>query len=77
MKYKMFMLLWMAMLALLFFIVGLLALIGYPDAGIGFWAQKAIQSQGGKITWIAISFIFLVVFVRMSVIEYRKIRRGL
>jgi hypothetical protein len=72
MKYKSFLLACFFVLALCFVVVGILALLGYQNAEIYFWTRSPIESDAGKMIWIAISAICLITFFVLSVIEYRK-----
>jgi hypothetical protein len=74
MKYKLFSLFCLAVLSLLFVVVGVLALLGYANAEISFWSRRAIESEAGKITWIVISATGLVVFSALAVSGYRKLK---
>jgi len=60
------------MLCFFSLIVGVLALLGYPNAEVIFWSGKAIESEAGKITWIVISAICLVIFSVLTVSRYRR-----
>ena len=62
MKHKLFFFAWLALLSFCFLVVGVLALVGYPHAEIIFWSRKTIESEAGKITWIVISAICLIIF---------------
>jgi len=62
----------MAMLCFFSFVVGVLALLDYPNAEIVFWSGSPIESEAGKITWIAISAMGLVLFSALTVSHYRR-----
>ena len=72
MKHKLMLLAWLAMLCLFSLVVGVLALLGNPNAEILSWSGSAIESKAGKITWIVISATLLVIFVALAVSRYRK-----
>jgi hypothetical protein len=72
MKHKLFLLAWLAMLSFFSLVVGVLALFGYANAEIIFWSGSAIESEAGKITWIVISAICLVIFSALTVSGYRR-----
>ncbi len=72
MKHKLFMLLWLALLAFCSVIVGVLALLEYANAEVYFWTRRAIESEAGKIAWIVISATCLVLFLVLFVREYRR-----
>ena len=55
MKHKMFMLVWLALLAFCSVVMGVLALLGYANAEVIFWSRNAIESETGKIAWIVVS----------------------
>ena len=71
MKHKLFMLFWLALLAFCSVVVGVLALLGYANAEVYFWTRSAIESEAGKIAWIAISTTCLLLFLLLFVREYR------
>ena len=70
MKHKLFMLVWLAMLAFCSAVIGVLALLNYPNAEVIFWTQKPIESEAGKIAWIVISVTCLILFLVLAVREY-------
>ena len=72
MKHKLFMLLWLALLAFCAVVVGVLALLEYANAEVYFWTRTAIESEAGKIAWIAISATCLILFLVLFVREYRR-----
>ena len=72
MKHKLFMLLWLALLAFCFVVVGVLALLEYGNAEVIFWTKTPIESEAGKITWIVISVTCLILFFVLAVREYRR-----
>jgi hypothetical protein len=72
MKHKLFLFAWLAMLCLFSLVVGVLALLGYPNAEIVFWSGSPIESDAGKITWIVISAMCLVIFSALTVSRYRR-----
>ena len=72
MKHKLLLLAWLAMLCLLSLVVGVLALLGYPNAEILTWSGSTIESDAGKITWIVISAALLVIFLALTVTRYRE-----
>ena len=76
MKHKLFFFLWAALMSLLFVVVGTLALLGMFDAEIAFWSRDPIESREGKIAWIAVSALSLVVFSALAAREYRKADDG-
>lgn len=76
MKHKLFFLLFAALMSFLFAVVGALALLGLFNAEVSFWTREAIESRGGKIAWIAVSTLSLVVFSALAAREYRKGRDG-
>ncbi len=73
MKHKVFMLAWLALLAFCSSVIGVLALLGYGNAEVRFWTRSAIQSEAGKMAWIVVSTILLVVFLAWAVREYRRL----
>jgi len=75
MKHVQFFLICMAFLAFLFTIVGVLALLDYPNAEVIFWTKRPIESDAGKLVWVAASGIAFLVFSVLSVKRYRKGRR--
>jgi hypothetical protein len=72
MKHKLFMLVWLAMLASCSVVIGVLALLNYANAEVIFWTQKSIESEAGKIAWILISAACLTLFLALAVREYRR-----
>jgi len=72
MKHKLFMLVWLAMLAFCSVVIGVLALLNYANAEVIFWTQKPIESEAGKIVWIVISATCLILFLVLAVREYRR-----
>jgi hypothetical protein len=72
MKHKLFLFAWLAMLCFFSLVVGVLALLGYPNAEILFWSENAIESEAGKITWIVISAMCLAVLSALTVSGYRR-----
>lgn len=73
MKHKLFFFLSAALMSFLFAVVGALALLGAFDAEVSFWSRDAVESVEGKIAWIAVSAVSLVVF---SALAAREMRRG-
>jgi hypothetical protein len=74
MKHGLFFLIWAAMLAFLFAVVGTLALLGYCDATVSFWSRNPIQSDTGKLVWIVISGLCFLILSTLIVLEYRRRR---
>ena len=72
MKHKLFMLIWLAMLAFCSVIVGVLALLNYANAEVIFWSRTPIESEAGKIAWIVISATCLILFLVLAVREFRS-----
>ncbi|MDH3857247.1 MAG: hypothetical protein OEV07_04585 [Gammaproteobacteria bacterium] len=72
MKHKLFMLVWLAILAFCSAVIGVLALLNYANAEVIFWTQKPIESEAGKIAWIIISVAFLTLFLVLAVREYQR-----
>jgi len=71
MKHKLFLLIWLAVLASLFVAVGVLSLLGYPNVEISFWTTNAIESRAGRIAWVVLSSVCLLVFVVLAAREFR------
>ena len=76
MKHKLFMYAWMVMLSLCSLVVGVLAWLGYANAEILSWTGRTIESEAGKITWIVISAVCLIVFSALTVSGYRRKNDG-
>ena len=74
MKHKPFMLIWLAFLAFCSVVVGILALLGYANAEVIFWTRSPIESETGKIAWIVVSAMCLILFLVLAVREYRRKR---
>ncbi len=72
MKHKLFMLVWLAMLAFCSVVIGALTLLNYANAEVIFWTQKPIESEAGKIAWIVISGACLILFLVLAVREYQR-----
>ena len=72
MKHKLFMLIWLAMLAFFSVVVGVLALLNYANAEVIFWSKTPIESEAGKIAWIVISATCLILFLVLAVREFRS-----
>jgi len=63
---------WMAMLAFVSTVVGMLAISGHFNAEVLFWTNTPIESKGGKIAWVLISTTALIVFSALGLRAYRK-----
>ena len=72
MKHKVFMLVWLAMLAFCSGVVGVLAFLDHANAEVIVWTQAPIESEAGKIAWIVISGMSLILFLVLAVREYRR-----
>jgi hypothetical protein len=72
MKHRIFALFWVAMLAFVSTVVGVLAYLGHFNAEVIFWTSDPIESDEGKIAWILIS---MTVFFVSSVLAVRAYRR--
>jgi len=72
MKHKLFMFVWLAMLAFCSVVIGVLALLNYANAEVIFWTKTPIESQAGKIAWIVTSATCLTLFLVLAVREYRS-----
>ena len=72
MKHKLFMFVWLAMLAFCSVVIGVLALLNYANAEVIFWTKTPIESQAGKIAWIVTSATCLILFLVLAVREYRS-----
>lgn len=72
MQHKLFVLVWLAMLALCSLVIGVLALLNYSNAEVIFWTQKPIESEAGKIAWILISAACLIFVIVLAAREYRR-----
>jgi ABC-type enterochelin transport system permease subunit len=72
MKHQIFTLFFVAVLAFISTIVGVLAYLGLFNAEVIFWTNKPIESNEGKIAWILISIAILIV---SSIIAARTYRR--
>ena len=72
-NYKLFALLWLAVVAFFSMAVGVMTLLGFPGAEVYFWTGQPIQSQSGIIVWIVISAIIFMTLLTLAVREYRKI----
>ena len=76
MKDKLLLLIWSAALAFICIVVGVLALLDYPNAEIYFWTRSAVESKTGKLAWIIVSALCSLTFVAWAVREYRKKKPG-
>lgn len=72
MKHKLFFLYCMALMSFLFVVVGILDLVGVPSAQVGFWSGDPIESDAGKVAWIAISATCLATFLTLAARAHRK-----
>ena len=72
MKHKLFILVWLVMLSVCFVVTGVLALLGYANAEVYFWTGSPIESEAGKIAWIVISAMCLIVFSVWAARDYRR-----
>ena len=72
MKHKLFMLVWLAMLAFCSVVIGVLALLNYANAEVIFWTKTSIESEAGKIAWIVISATCLILFLVLAAREFRS-----
>jgi len=73
MKHKLFLLIWLAMLSFLFMVAGVLALLDYSNVEIIFWTSSTVESKAGKIVWITISGMCLIIFSALAIFNYKKI----
>lgn len=62
----------MSIMAFLFTVVGMLALLDYWNAEVIFWTRTPIQSETGQIIWIIVSGICFVIFSILAIREFRK-----
>jgi len=53
-------------------VAGVLALLDFSNVEIIFWTGSAIESKAGKIAWIIISGMCLVIFSALAISENRK-----
>ena len=67
MKHKLFMLVWLDMLAFCSVVIGVLALLNYANAEVIFWTNTPIESVAGKIVWIVISATCFMLFLVLAV----------
>ena len=72
MKHKLFMLVWIALLAFCSVVIGVLALLDYANAEVIFWTRSPIESEAGEIAWIVVSATCLILFLTLAVREYRR-----
>jgi ABC-type enterochelin transport system permease subunit len=72
MRHKIFALFFVAVLAFISTIVGVLAYLGLFNAEVIFWTNKPIESNEGKIAWILISIAVLIVSSIFAARAYRR-----
>ena len=72
MRHQIFALFFMAVLAFISTIVGVLAYLGLFNAEVIFWTNKPIESNEGKIAWILISIAVLIVSSIFAARAYRR-----
>lgn len=72
MKHKLFFLYCLALMSFLFVVTGTLDLVGHPNVEIGFWDGSTIESDAGKVAWIAVSAACLLTFLTMAAREHRR-----
>ena len=72
MKYRTFALFWVALLAFVSTVVGVLAYLGRFNAEVMFWTNKPIESDEGKIAWILVSTAVFIVSSTFAVRAYRR-----
>lgn len=66
------MLVWLAMLAFCSVVIGVLAFLNYANAEVIFWNKTPLESEAGKILWIVISAMCLILFLVLAVREFRS-----
>lgn len=76
MKHKLFLLAWLALLAFCSVVVGVLAFLDYANAEVVFWNRSPIESEAGKLAWIIVSAMCLILFSVSAVREYRRQNDG-
>jgi ABC-type enterochelin transport system permease subunit len=72
MRHQIFALFFVAVLAFISTIVGVLAYLGLFNAEVIFWTNKPIESNEGKIAWILISIAVLIVSSIFAARAYRR-----
>ncbi|MDH3220794.1 MAG: hypothetical protein OEO19_14775 [Gammaproteobacteria bacterium] len=72
MKHKLFMLVWLAIMACCSVVIGVLALLNHANVAVIFWTQKPVESEAGKIAWIVISTTCLILVLVLAVRECRR-----
>ena len=72
MQHKLFFLFWMALLSLMSFVVGVLALLGVTNVEIFFWSKQPVESVAGKIVWVFVSLVCLIVFLVLFTKQRQK-----
>ena len=60
MKHNLLVLICLAVMAFLFLVVGVMALMEVPNVHVYFWTKTPIQSRAGKVAWIVASTACLV-----------------
>ena len=73
MKYKLFAFYWIAFLAFLSIVVGVLTLMGVPNVEVIFW-NNAIETREGQIAWIIGSSAVLITLI-VLIIKESKVQR--
>jgi heme/copper-type cytochrome/quinol oxidase subunit 2 len=72
MRHQIFALFFVAVLAFISTIVGVLAYLRLFNAEVIFWTNKPIESNEGKIAWILISIAVLIVSSIFAARAYRR-----
>ncbi len=72
MKYKLFAFYWIAVLAVLSVVFGLLALVGVPNVEVIFWSSDPIVSSEGQIAWIIGWLVILIILIVLIIKESKK-----
>ena len=72
MQHKLFFLFWMAMLSFMSFVVGVLALFNVTNVEVYFWSKQPVESVEGKIAWVAVFLMCLIVFTLLFTKQRHK-----
>jgi len=72
MQHKAFFFFWMALVSMMSFVVGVLALLGVTNVEVFFWSKQPVESVAGKIAWVFVSLVCLIAFSMLLTKQRQK-----